>query len=77
MGEAERDAGTELREWVKKRVARAMAAIPKLDEANLQAISDILGATDTWLTGKGHQGRRLRFLGLCIAWYGQYEETKY
>src|SRR4029077_4193371 len=28
-----------------------MAAIPKLDEGNLQAICDILGATDTGLTG--------------------------
>jgi len=28
-----------------------MAAIQKLDEANLQAICDILGATDTGLTG--------------------------
>jgi uncharacterized protein (TIGR02391 family) len=28
-----------------------MAVIPKLDEANLQAICDILGATDTGLTG--------------------------
>jgi hypothetical protein len=28
-----------------------MAVMPKLDEANLQAISDILGATNTGLTG--------------------------
>src|SRR5260370_40491114 len=28
-----------------------MAVIPKLDEANLQAICDILGTTDTGLTG--------------------------
>jgi hypothetical protein len=28
-----------------------MAAIRKLDEANLQAICDVLGATDTGLTG--------------------------
>ncbi len=28
-----------------------MAAIPKLDEANLQAICDILGDTSTGLTG--------------------------
>jgi hypothetical protein len=28
-----------------------MAVMPKLDEANLQAICDILGATDTGLTG--------------------------
>ena len=28
-----------------------MAAIPKLNEANLEALSDILGATDTGLTG--------------------------
>ena len=28
-----------------------MAVMPKLDEANLQAISDIPGATDTGLTG--------------------------
>jgi len=36
-----------------------MAAIPKLDEANLQAICDILGATDTGLTGS-EIGRYLR-----------------
>jgi hypothetical protein len=28
-----------------------MAAIPKLNEANLEALSDILGATNTGLTG--------------------------
>jgi hypothetical protein len=28
-----------------------MASIPKLDDANLQAICDILGATNTGLTG--------------------------
>ncbi|HEX4426594.1 MAG TPA: hypothetical protein VH079_14440 [Terriglobales bacterium] len=28
-----------------------MAAIPKINDANLQAICDILGATDTGLTG--------------------------
>jgi hypothetical protein len=28
-----------------------MAAIPKLNDASLQAICDILGATDTGLTG--------------------------
>lgn len=36
-----------------------MAAIRKLDEANLQAICDILGATDTGLTGS-EIGRYLR-----------------
>jgi uncharacterized protein (TIGR02391 family) len=39
-----------------------MAAIPKLDEANLQAICDILGATDTGLTGS-EIGRYLRECG--------------
>jgi uncharacterized protein (TIGR02391 family) len=39
-----------------------MAAIPKFDEANLQAISDILGATDTGLTGS-EIGRYLRECG--------------
>ena len=39
-----------------------MAAMPKLDEANLQAICDILGATDTGLTGS-EIGRYLRECG--------------
>ena len=39
-----------------------MAGIPKLDEPNLQAISDILGATDTGLTGS-EIGRYLRECG--------------
>ncbi|SNS70747.1 TIGR02391 family protein [Granulicella rosea] len=38
-----------------------MAVIPKLDEANLQAICDILGATDTGLTGTEIG----RYLGEC------------
>jgi hypothetical protein len=36
-----------------------MAVIPKLNEANLEALSDILGATDTGLTGS-EIGRYLR-----------------
>ncbi len=38
-----------------------MAAIPKLNEANLEALSDILGATDTGLTGSEIG----RYLGEC------------
>jgi uncharacterized protein (TIGR02391 family) len=38
-----------------------MAAIPKLDDANLQALCDILGATDTGLTGSEIG----RYLGEC------------
>ncbi len=40
-----------------------MAVIPELDEANLQAICDILGATDTGLTGS-KIGQYLRECGL-------------
>jgi hypothetical protein len=39
-----------------------MAAIPKLNEANLEALSDILGATNTGLTGS-EIGRYLRECG--------------
>lgn len=39
-----------------------MAALPKLDEANLQAICDILGDTSTGLTGS-EIGRYLRECG--------------
>jgi DNA-binding transcriptional MerR regulator len=38
-----------------------MAAIPKLNEAKLEALSDILGATDTGLTGSEIG----RYLGEC------------
>jgi hypothetical protein len=41
-----------------------MAAIPKLDEANLQAIYDLLGDTSTGLTGC-EIGRILRECG-CL-----------
>ena len=39
-----------------------MAVIPKLDEANLQALADILGDTSTGLTGS-EIGRYLRECG--------------
>jgi len=42
-----------------------MAAIPKFDEPNLQALSDILGDTSTGLTGS-EIGRFLRFLAVCM-----------
>jgi hypothetical protein len=37
-----------------------MAAILKSNEANLQAVSDILGATDTGLTGSENPPRETR-----------------
>ena|SRR5215471_16079769 len=39
-----------------------MAVVPKFDDANLQALSDILGATDTGLAGS-ESGRYLRECG--------------